>query len=266
MRWLCVYILFGTIPAMSQLQEVATPFSGMADAACAVSSPWSVFSNQAGIARLSTFSGGLSYKCFFDLSELSTKAVFVLYPSVWGNWGAIYSHFGYEKYNEQLVGVVYSKQLARWLDVGVKINYWFAHIDQQKRPRDAFFVEIGMLYSFMSEFRLGLHVTNPGNMARLNLSGSSIIDEVYSLGVAWEIERKFLMTLQADIINRKNRYAVGIQYSCFDFLDIKCGFRTVGSRLTTGVDFNWEKMTIGVSYATHSRLGNSTNITLGVVL
>lgn len=264
MRWLCVCILLWTATLHAQVQEAATPFSGMAHTDVALSSPWSVLSNPAGTSQVSSFYAGVSYHCLFDLKELSTKTAFVLCPSSWGNWGLAYSHFGYEYYNEQLLRLSYGKRLGAFIDAGIKLDYLFSQAAKRSGIPRRFFFEAGVLVSLSPALKLGLFTSNPGDIAGMSASGSLQVDEQYSISGAWTVDEVFLLALQWELINRQNVYSAGVRFSGWDLIQASCGFRTNPERFYAGIGLQYWKFDLQFAYNTNSRLGNEVNVSLGV--
>lgn len=264
MKWLCVCILLAAANIKAQVQDAATPFSGMADLNTASFSPWCVFSNQAGIARSDAFYAGISYRHRPGMSRTDTKGGFVLLPSPWGNFAASYTYFGYQKYNEQSVGLVYARQLTSFWDIGIKVNYLFAGVAGQAQSKQAFFPEVGCIFSFSEPVLIGIRTSNPGNLAQLTTGKEWLVEELYAVGVSWEVDRAFWIAAQVEDRNGEYSGTIGAEYRCFRFLKIKTGVKTGKAPLYAGAELKWKTAELGFYYQTETHWGNRWGITLGV--
>lgn len=262
MRCLCVLILLTAANLQAQVQEAATPFSGMAGVDCASFSPWCIFSNPAGTSRTDRITAGISYRRILDLKELSTKAVFALFPCNWGIPGITYTHFGYEKYNEQLLSLSYGRRLGRFTDFGAKIDYLFSFVEKQSGVRQAFFFETGLLFSFPGSFQWGIRASNPGDIARLTAPEQLYVTERYSSAVSWQPDERFRLAVQADLTDKIWYFSAGAEFTCADFLIFRGGFKTKYNGLYAGVGLGLNFLEIAVNYNTSDRLGNTLHVSL----
>lgn len=264
MRGWYMCILFGVASVQAQVQDAATPFSGMANSAVAVTSSWASFTNQAGIARLSGFSAGLSYRYNPALPELTTQAAFANLGSSRGVFSVSYVRFGYRKYREQLIGAAYGRTLASFLDWGIKAGFLWYEADKLSGRGNAFLVETGLIFILPENVRIGIRVCNPGDMARFTAPEGFQVDEIYSVGISWQPDTLFLLTLQADCLNEDYFYAAGIRYAVLPFMYAECGFRTENNRFSAGLGGSWRNVSAGLSYATNRHTGESVELTFGV--
>lgn len=262
MRCLCVFILLTAANLQAQVQEAATPFSGMAGVDCASLSPWCIFSNQAGTSRTDRITAGISYRRILDLKELSTKSVFALFPSSWGVSGVTYTHFGYEKYNEQLLGLSYSRRLGRLIDFGAKIDYLFSFVEKQSGARQAFFFETGLLFSFSGSFLWGIRTSNPGDIARLTAPEQLYVTELYSSAVSWKPDERFRLAVQTGLTDEIWYFSAGVEFTYENFLIFRGGFKTRYNGFYAGIDLDLNFGEIAVSYNTSDRLGNTLSVSL----
>lgn len=264
MRVFFVFFLFVTADLCAQVQEVATPYTGMAGADCALASPWAVFYNPAGSSRIPAFSAGISYRHIFDLKELSVKSGFLAYPSLWGTFGLTYTHYGYEKYNEQLVGVAYGKKVSGFLDVGVKADCLFVQVSKQQGLRNAFFFETGLLFHLPYRLNLGLHACNPFDVASLSAPDGMSVPEIYKASLSWKADDQFLLSAQFDYCDGVCLVSFGAGFSYREMFDLKCGFKTKYNSVYAGLTWHLSPLELGMVYHTHSVFGSTMGVILGV--
>lgn len=262
MRCLCVLLCLAAANVEAQVECAATPFSGMAEIGTASFSPWCVFSNQAGASRVRHLSLGISYQSLSGLKELSTKSVFVLVPWKWGNAGIAYSHFGYEKYNEQLVGVAYSRRLGRNVDAGIKIDYLFSYVDKRPGARQAFFFEGGLLLTLPAGLLWGVQVYNPGGVSRFSSEEGLYIAERYVSALSWKPDDLFLLAIQLERIDGRYRFSAGGEFSYAHLFFFRCGFKAGDNRIYAGAGLHWDFMEVHISYNTRAHWGHTWGVAL----
>lgn len=264
MRLAGLFILLVAANIQAQIHEAVTPFFGMAGADDAFFSPWCLLSNPAGISQMSENYAGVSYRHLFDLKELSTKTVFAVHPVRKGVLGMSYVHFGYEKHNEQMIGVAWGKRLADFLDIGVKIDYLFSKTAKQSGIRQALFFETGLIFSLPYDILVGIYTYNPADIARLTAPEGLYVAENYSLGASWKIDEMFTLATQMNLTDSEVIFSAGIVFMYQNFLNVKCGFRTKYNNIYAGVGAAWKRYDVDINYNTHPNLGSSTGICLGV--
>ncbi|MDL2231495.1 hypothetical protein LJB85_02005 [Porphyromonadaceae bacterium OttesenSCG-928-L07] len=256
-RFLFILLICGGLRA--QVQEVTTPYSGMADANYTVYSPWSVHSNQAGISRLSGIYSGVSYKHIFDLKELGVKSAFIVLPSGWGNFGLVFNYFGYDKYNEKRIGLGYGKQLADFADIGIKINYLNADVAKQTTSHGLFFFELGTIFTLYRELRLGLYTSNPFAIVRHK---DLFLSEKYTVGLSWKLDPLFTLASKLENTDGVWLFFAGIEFSHQDFLFVRSGFKSGNDTFCAGVSIAPGPLEISVNYETDNLFGNTLGVTL----
>lgn len=262
MRCLYVLILLTAANIQAQVQDAATPFSGMADIDCASFSPWCAFSNPAGISQTDRISVGISYRHIWGLSELSTKSVFALLPMKWGIPAVTYSHFGYEKYNEQLVGLAYARRLSRYIALGIKIDYLYSFVDKQPQGRQAFFFETGILITLPGCFLWGVYVYNPANIAGMTAPEQFYVAECYSTAVSWQPDDMFLLAVQTDRRDGNWNFSLGAAYTYERLLTFRCGLQNKYDKIYAGIGCVFDFMELTMDYNTRPRLGNTFSVSL----
>lgn len=260
----CILFIATHIEIQGQVNEVATPFSGMAGADGALFSPWAVYSNQAGVAQLSKAYAGISYRAVSDLKELNTKSIFVINPSAWGVYGVTYTHFGMDYYNEQLMGGVFSRRLSEWLNIGGKIDYLLVHVDKQPNNYHAFFFELGFLFTLPSDINIGVHGYNPGKISRLTAPNRIYVAEKYTLSSSWKVDKMFTLCAQGELLDRKFIFSGGVEFSYYEFLNIRCGYRSQFDNVYAGVEVIWKRLSLSLNYNSHPVWGGVTGVCLSI--
>ncbi|MCB0644837.1 MAG: hypothetical protein KDC44_24495, partial [Phaeodactylibacter sp.] len=97
--------------------------AGMAGTGLVIEDIYSSFSNQAGLAFLDGFAGGVTAEQRFQLQEIQLVGAAAAYPTGSGTFGLALSYFGFEAYNEQKIGLNYARLLTDNLSLGAQLNY-----------------------------------------------------------------------------------------------------------------------------------------------
>ena len=118
-------LLFVTIDlyAWDITNSVGGRTNSLGKCSVALSDFWSLHNNPAGFATRKDLSIGISYGNRFLLKELSNKEAGILLPINIGTIGISFSQFGYEHYNENLLGLGLSRSFGQNLRIGLKLYY-----------------------------------------------------------------------------------------------------------------------------------------------
>jgi hypothetical protein len=263
----CLFLLclvYGNLYA--QVQESVTPYSGMGGTDNALFSPWTIFSNPSGVARESNFAAGISYRHVLELPELGVKTLFTLLPTSVGAWGVAFSYSGYAQYNEKQIGLVYAKPLAKWLDVGLKINYLNVHVAKQRSNDHLFFFDVGMMFSLTEAIKVGLNTSNPFHIVRWNNAEHIDVPEIYAAGISWKADASFLLALKWEQVDRRHLFAGGVEFAYRDFLNVRTGFKTDHNRICAGVSICPSPIELSVTYNTGNVFGDAIGIAVAVTI
>ena len=91
------------------------------------SGAWSFFSNPSGITTIKVPSAGIGYSSGFHIKELASKAAFASIPTSYFTGAVGFTHFGFQNFNMQQYSLAAARQLAPWLQMGVRFNYFLRH-------------------------------------------------------------------------------------------------------------------------------------------
>jgi len=98
--------------------------AGMCRSSVALTGFWNIANNQAGLAVLERPEVGISYESKFSLSQLGNKTAAFAYPTGFGVLGVDFNHFGYNKYSEMKVGLVYARAFGKYIRIGLQLDYF----------------------------------------------------------------------------------------------------------------------------------------------
>lgn len=127
------------------------------------STSWSFFSNPAGIASVENSSAGIGYYSGFHIKELSSRAAFVAIPLSLLTGATGFSHFGFEHYSLQQYSVAAARQMAPWLRLGIKFNY-FLRSQTGSRQYEISTLDAGFQIEPDPKVSVGFYVINPARV------------------------------------------------------------------------------------------------------
>lgn len=243
-------------PLFGQNINTGSPFSGMANSCIMLSSPWSVFHNQAGISEIKNYIFGISYIEKFHNDAFSTRSVFVVCPSKWLVSSLDYQNFGYSKFYHEQMGLSFSRLLARNFSMGVKLKYIHSFIEMFNHHKTDYNFDLGFQYRIEEMFYFGVHISNPVN------NNSGISEQLLRFGAAFKYSDLLFSVEYDKILNSYHFFALGINWIFDDSLVLKSGFNSIGNTKYMGVDYRYRKFYSSIAFSLHEVLGLSSQIAI----
>lgn len=224
----------------------------------------SVFANVAGLAHLDETGFVLFSEQRFNLKELSTYAAGFALPTNSGTFGLQIQYFGFEQYNEQKIGLAYSRKLLDRLSIGAQVNYLNFSIPEYGNNGTASF-ELGIQSNIIDDVILGVHISNP--------IGQDIVEDdplptVFKIGIAYCPSKKVTFGVEVEKdIDFKSNIKIGIEYILIESLALRVGFGSEPNLFSFGAGYaikNQLFVDFGANY--HQTLGFSPGLSLRYLL
>jgi hypothetical protein len=220
----------------------------------------SIFSNQAGLVNLTNPSFILFSEQRFALQEIRSIAAGAVYPTKSGVFGLSINYYGFEEYNEQKIGLAYSRKLAEKLSFGAQVNYLNYRIPEYGNKGFLSF-EVGLQIQILKELTIAAHLVNP--------IGQEIVENenlptVFKIGGAYQPSKKVIISLEVEKdIDFKTRIKGGIEYQLIDAFALRVGFADNPNSFNFGVGYKLkEKLNIDIGVNYHQVLGFSPGLGL----
>lgn len=220
-----------------------------------------LLNNQAGLANITSFSAIIAAEQRFAISELRTVAAGVVLPTDGGTFGLNLQYFGVDLYNEQRVGLSFSRRLFDHLAIGIQVGVHTTRIEEYGShwvPT----AEAGILYQITSQLSFGLHLLNP---VRIKIIEGEFLPTVMRLGFSYQSSDKASFAVE---INKDIEYPLqvraGIEYQLADPFFIRIGIQTAPEIWSFGLGYILEKQQLAfdLSAANHPFLGYTPAISL----
>lgn len=217
--------------------------------------------NQAALASVNTASIGIYGERRFLLAENSSYALAAAIPTSLGNFGLQINYAGFKNFNENKIGLAYSRSLGKKLDIGIQFNYYGYRIPAYGNASTINF-EAGAIVHFSEKLSGGIHIYNP-IAAKLGKEKDEKLAAAYKLGIGYDASENFYVS--AEIIKEEDKrvnVTGGIQYHFKKQFFVRAGFVSETSGGFGGAGLYWKNLRLDVSANYHPQLGFSPGMML----
>ncbi len=220
----------------------------------------SAFSNQAGLAYLKTMQVSVSAENRFLTNSINSFSAAAAYPTNSGTFGLTMNYFGFSAYNEQKIGLSYSRLLFEKLAIGAQFDYLNTSVTDYGN-KAVFSFEAGIYAQILKQVALGVHVFSP---ARIEVAAGEYLPTIMSFGLNYTPSKKLLLTAELEKdIDFPVVVKAGIEYNILDALHLRFGGATNPTLASLGVGYfikNTLKIDAGVAF--HQILGLTPAVTI----
>ena len=259
---LLVLALLTPVYAWDMLQPSGGRTNSLGKCSVALNDFWSLHNNPAGISLYKDLSFGISYENRFLLKELGYKNVGLLLPLKKGAIGISASQFGYEHYNENVIGFALARNFGPHLKIGLKLDYIFLKFSGDYENFSTPTFELGIQYEINENLNLGAYLFNPIHV-KIRSTNNLKIPIIMRLGFSYFIKDDFMITSEIEEnIEEDFSYRFGIEYECYKRLHIRSGFQLAPEMFTFGIGYDYKWCKIDVSGQMNQELGTSINCSL----
>lgn len=250
-------ILFCKVPLMAWdlMNPVGSRSAALGGCSVTFSDFWSTHNNPAGMALWKDFSAGLSYENRFLMKELGYKNMAVLLPITIGSFGVSVSQFGYEKYNENKIGISYARSFAPYLRIGLQLDYLLFKFSEDYENRSIATFELGIQSNITDNICIGLLIFNPINV-KIKSINNERIPVIMRLGMNYNVSKNFLAVCELEEDFEKDYHIrIGLEYNVIKSFFIRAGIHTAPNTFCLGVGYNYKWITVDVASQFHQRMG-----------
>ena len=237
--------------------------SGVANASVCFTDLWSAFNNQAGLADIKKFTGGIYFENRFGISELGIKSFAAAMPVAESGALALSgTYFGYSLYNEKKIGLGFGKSFGKKLKAGVQLDYLSTVIAEDYGTRTSFTGEAGIIAEPLQNLLLGFHVYNP-TQAKVTDYADERIPVIMRVGALYKFSEKVLVSVEDEKeIDAGNVVRAGVDYKIADVLYLRGGFATNPALSAFGFGLQFGQFTLDAAASFHQVLGFTPHISL----
>jgi len=239
----------------------------LSNAFVSVSDPWSTFHNQAGLARLQSFSAGVFYESRFMVDELSHVAGTFVAPVKAGTFGFSFSQFGKGTYKEHKVGLAFAKRLTKKLNAAIQLDYISSRFPENESAYGFATFEAGVVYAATEDLFFGAHVFNPISNGFDMPEGLQKMPAVFRVGGHYQFPKMVLVTFETEK-NLDNPFIIksGIEFSPVKNLALRFGVSGEPVNYSAGIGYVVGKITTDIGFSYHGNLGLTPSVSIQVAL
>jgi len=236
--------------------------TGLAGASLTISDGWSAHNNQAGLGFLTKATAGVYYENRFLIPELGLSAAALALPTKIGTFGLSIRRFGYRTYNENKIGIAYSRAFGEKLSIGIQLNYHSINFAEYYGNRQTFTAEVGVIYKPGKNITLAAHVFNPTQTKSSNYDDERL-PSIIRIGARYQFSKKVFLVgeIEKDIYNKPVLKA-GFEYQIVDVLFLRAG--VAGNPLNScfGFGLKLKRLLVDFSGKFHPVLGFTPQFSL----
>lgn len=240
----------------ARAQALGNAYVGLAD------DVWSIFHNAAGLSMLTLWEAGFFYSPQpFGLSELSTGAAALAFPTGFGSLGAGVRSYGFNLYREFSGTLSFARSLSG-VHAGISVTYHSVRIERYGSSA-TIGVDAGILVQLLRDIRLGIAIQNI-NSPTIGRSNEKL-PQTFSTGIAYTPFRSLYIV--ADVAKEtafdiSSRF--GFEYWIIDALALRGGVSDQPSKVCAGTGIRFSIFQFDYSFSTHQELGWTHQFSLTV--
>lgn len=210
--------------------------------------------NPGGLSFVENPGIGIAVLNQFQMAELNTASLYVMYPNRWLDAGLRQSAYGFEDYRILQSQAALSKKITANLSLGVNFIYSNQSSIVEEIDQNNLYADIGLLYLPTPKWELallienGLH-TEDKKLTRFNTGASfkAFDNTRLSAQIAWDYLYKWNL-------------AAGLEYELIDSFIVRGGYQSIGKSPTFGVGYTIWGFEMNAGFMLHSTLGVSSMI------
>ncbi len=251
------FVSFGqnSLPFLTGARSMALGGSGLAFADVN-----SILYNQAGVAQLVSPSFSFSAGRRFLLKELNDLAAAGAWPTSSGTFGLSMHNFGFDKYKEQKIGLIYSRKLSSNFSIGAEVDYFNIRI-QEYGSKSTFSFQLGLLCSLIKNVKIGIHLQNP---VRVSIAEEEVLPTIIRFGGTYTPSEKVTIISEVEkSLDHAIRVKAGVEYYFVPSFALRTGYASNPNNISFGLGYTLKnRIIIDVASVYHQVLGFSPYISV----
>ena len=176
---------------------------------------------------------------------------------------SLFYRFGNANYNENKLGLAFSKEIIPGFSAGFQFNYFFIHFPENDESPGDFVLEGGIQYLLNEHLILGVHCFNPFQSGIKTVSIKYKIPCVFRFGSAYRINEaltvmcEFEKDLRYDI-----RTKFGVEYNFFERFRIRGGVAGNPGLYSLGLGYSAKRLITDFAWQYDYRLGSTPSVSV----
>ena len=259
-------ILLISVSIFADNFPIGSNSAGMAYSSVTLRDVWAVYNNQASLAHLEGISFGAYYENRFGLKEFGIKSVAATFSTKPGTFGLSYTYYGFDQFNENKFGLSYGMQLAKFLSVGIQIDYFLINQNPEYGNIHAIAGEVGILAEPIEDLFIGAHVFNPWR-AKISIFQDERMPTIFRIGAGYNFSDKVTLTIETEKdLDEKAVFKAGLEYNIVSNLFLRTGIETSSPiySYAFGVGYKFKGISLDIAVNKHPVLDYKTSVSLAV--
>ena len=236
--------------------------AAMSGTSACIEDIWSVHNNQAGLANLNTIQAGIYYEDRYLLKELSLKCFAFALPVKSGVFGLEYNNFGFKLYNENKLGLAFSRKLYHNVSAGIQLDYFYTHIAEGYGNRGLMTFEAGIRTQLNQKLVIAAHVFNP-LQSKLSDYNNETVPSIIKIGAMYTSSAKVNLSAEVEKnINNKPDFRAGVESIIIKNIYVRAGISTFPESFAFGFGFDYRKLRLDFASSYQQTLGYSPQFSM----
>lgn len=230
--------------------------AAVAHASVALSDPWSILNNQAGMASMRFLACGVYAENRYLLKELGYQAGFILLPARPGILGLSFSRFGFQAFNENRMGLAFARSFGHRFSIGIQMKYAIILPAELVGRNNYVSFEAGMNYHITPDLVLGMHLSDPLVLFVKDKTGVDFQMTRIRMGLSYFISGRVTLVVEGNKnLDDPMSIRAGMEYSLSRSVCFRSGLMTNPVQVTFGTGYVLGRIVIDFSAAIHQQLG-----------
>lgn len=251
-------LLWATVTKGQEVFLSGSRSQALAGISASLADCWSVFGNQAGLAKIKHLTIGGTFHNRLWMKELSSSSGLFVLPVHTSVFAFSLYQFGQTFFRQEKLALAYARSLNPRLDIGIQFNYYRFFLAEENQSIGTPGLELGFQYQLTDQLLLGFHALNPYQTKLQTLSGNYSYPSRYNLGAYFQLSEAFGFATE---LQKEHLHPItiktGMEYDIANRLFIRTGIAGKPYQLSAGMGFEVNKLKIDLAVAYNQFLGNS---------
>lgn len=258
-----VFVLVLVSLELSAQNFNAAPYLSMGNTGIAQEGIYSLSSNPSGMARLESVAVGMAYQQHFNVSDLSSQALYLVVPAKqYGHFGVHLRQYGIRQVSKLTTGSLsYGRNFGGKIQTSISINIHQYAVENYVNAK-AMSGDLGLQY-LTDRFIVGLHYRNISN-SHFSREIEQRIPHELTLGGTYLLSSH--VHVSADLVREfphQVDFRAGLEYQFDHRFVIRGGASTQQpTQYFAGAGIHIDKLQVDIASSFHARLGASPQLAL----
>ncbi len=250
-------LLLSVLDVMADNYPTGAKHSAMGGVGVATADVWSVYHNQAALAYVDGFRAGIYYENRFNLPEFGVKSMALSFATKPGTFGLSFTSFGFSKFSDNKIGLAYALQVAKFLSIGIQLDYIYLVQDSYYGNIGCVAGEIGFYARPTDNLAIGGHLFNPWRTKVVD-NPYERVPTIFRLGFSYDFSSAVSFSGE---IEKNLRYPVclrsGVKYEPINNFNLLAGIAWSGKNVfpSVGIGYTFRGITLDLAFEKQLILG-----------